>query len=164
MKMNSRNAFAKCRDDGFAICSLDVDKGWIGVEPADKSNGLYYYILKGSCKFGVPFKEGYDILKKGDFYCTKDKYHDHFLVEALEDFCMVGFSTLKNMDWDGRIVDGDTLKVDKDSILICYAGNPVVGNQELDMFDYGNVYAGQEYSIDVTSGVLGLFTMKDTEI
>ena len=123
MKMNSRNAFAKCRDDGFAICSLDVDKGWMGVEPADKSNGLYYYILKGSCKFGVPFKEGYDILKKGDFYCTKDKYHD------------------------------------KDSILLCYTGNPVVDNQELDMFEYGNVYAGQEYSIDVTNGVLGLFTL-----
>ena len=34
MKMNSRNAFAKCRDDGFAICCLDVDKGWMGVEPA----------------------------------------------------------------------------------------------------------------------------------
>ena len=27
MKMNSRNAFAKCRDDGFAICCLDVEKG-----------------------------------------------------------------------------------------------------------------------------------------
>ena len=39
---------------------------------------------------------------------------------------MVGFNTLKNMDWDGRIVVGDTLKVDKDSILLCYTGNPVV--------------------------------------
>ena len=53
MKMNSRNAFAKCRDDGFAICCLDVDKGWMGVEPAEKTNGLYYYIVKASSKFGV---------------------------------------------------------------------------------------------------------------
>ena len=31
--MKSKNAFKKCRDDDFAICFLDVSKGWIGIEP-----------------------------------------------------------------------------------------------------------------------------------
>ena len=96
--MNSKNAFKKCRDDDFAICSLDVSKGWIGIEPEEYSYGLYYYVLRGSCKFGVPFKSEYDILKKGDFYCAKNKLYDHFLIEALDDFCMVGFNSLdKNL-------------------------------------------------------------------
>ena len=157
--MNSKNAFRKCRDDDFAICSLDVDKGWIGIEPEHLSSGLYYYVLRGSCKFGVPFREGFDIIKKGDFYCTKDKLYDHFIIEALEDFCMIGFNTLdKPQDWNGRIIDEDILRVDKDSILICLDGKPVVESVELSMFDYGNVYSGQEYQIDTNDGVLGLFT------
>ena len=55
--MNSKNAFKKCRDNDFAICSIDVSKGWIGVEPEEYSYGLYFYVLRGSCKFGVPFKD-----------------------------------------------------------------------------------------------------------
>ena len=157
--MNPKNAFRKCRDDDFAICFLNVDKGWIGVEPEQLSFGLYYYVVKGSCKFGVPFEKGFDTLKKGDFYCAKDKLYDHFLVEALEDFSMIGFNTLdKPQDWSGRIVNEDILKVRKDSILICLDGNPVVESEELTMFDYGNLYSGQEYSIDTNDGVLGLFT------
>ena len=159
MKINSKNAFTKCRDDDFAICSLDVKKGWIGIEPEQSSFGLYYYVLKGSCKFGVPFKKGFDIIKEGDFYCTKDKLYDHFIIEALEDFCMIGFNTLdKPQDWNGRIVNEDILKVEKDGMLICFDGSPVVEDQQLAMFDYGSVHSGQEFSIDVTEGVLGLFT------
>ena len=157
--MNSKIAFRKCRDDDFAICSLDVDKGWIGIEPKEYSYGLYFYVLKGSCKFGVPFKDEFDVLKKGDFYSAKNKLYDHFIIEALEDFFMIGFNTLdKAQDWDGRIVNEDILRVDKDSILICLDGNPIVEKQELSMFYYGNVYSGQEYQIDTNDGVLGLFT------
>ena len=43
-------------------------------------------------------------------------------------------------------------------MLICFDGSPVVEDQQLAMFDYGSVHSGQEYSIDVTEGVLGLFT------
>ena len=74
--MNSKGAFKKCRDNDFAICSIDVSKGWIGIEPEEYSYGLYFYVLRGSCKFGVPFKDGYDVLKKGDFYCAKNKLYD----------------------------------------------------------------------------------------
>ena len=159
--MNSKSAFKKCRDDKFAICSLDVEKGWIGIEPERLSYALYYYVLKGSSKFGVPFKEKYDVIKKGDFYCVKDKLYDHFIMEVLEDFCMIGFSTLdKEQDWDGRLIDEELLRVDAESILICLDGNPVVENQELMMFDYGKIYPGHEYIVDTTDGVLGLFTMK----
>ena len=72
---------------------------------------------------------------------------------------MIGFNTLdKPQDWNGRIVNEDILKVEKDGMLICFDGSPVVEDQQLAMFDYGSVHSGQEYSIDVTEGVLGLFT------
>ena len=69
--MNSKNAFKKCRDDDFAICSLDVSKGWIGIEPEEYSFGLYYYVLRGSCKFGVPFKMDMISLKRRFLLCKK---------------------------------------------------------------------------------------------
>ena len=157
--MNSKNAFKKCRDDDFAICSIDVDKGWIGVEPEEYSYGLYFYVLRGSCKLGVPFKDGYDILKKGDFYCAKNKLYDHFLIESLEDFCMVGFNSLdKKQNWDGCIVTGELIRVSKESILICLDGNPTVENQELSVFDYGVLKPYEDYNVDVTDGVLAIFT------
>ena len=107
----------------------------------------------------MPFKDGYDILKKGDFYCAKNKLYDHFLIEALEDFCMVGFSSLdKKQNWDGCIVTGELIRVSKESILICLDGNPTVENQELSVFDYGVLEPYEDYNVDVTDGVLAIFT------
>ena len=75
LKLNSNEfkkmLLKKCRDNDFAICSIDVSKGWIGIEPEEYSYGLYFYVLRGSCKFGVPFKDGYDILKKEIFIVQK---------------------------------------------------------------------------------------------
>ena len=41
IQMNSKGAFKKCRDDNFAICSLEAEKGWVGVEPEYYSYGLF---------------------------------------------------------------------------------------------------------------------------
>ena len=80
-------------------------------------------------------------------------------MEALEDSYMVGFNTLdKDQDWDGRLVTEEKLRVEKESYLICFDGLPVVEKQELTRFDYGIVYPDKEYEIDVSEGVLGLFT------
>jgi len=81
--MKSKSAFRKIREDKFAICSLEAEKGWIGIEPEYLSYGLYHYVVKGSAKFGVPFKQEYDIIKKGDFYCTKDKLYDAFMMDRV---------------------------------------------------------------------------------
>ena len=157
--MNSKGAFKKCRDDDFAICYLEAEKGWVGVEPEYYSYGLYQYMIKGSVKFGVPFKENYDIVKAKDFYCTKDKLYDAFIMEALEDFSIIGFNTLdKEQDWDGCIVTGNLIRVDKESILICLDGNPTVENEELKVFDYGVLDPHIDYNVDVTDGVLAIFT------
>ena len=89
----------------------------------------------------------------------KNKLYDHFLIEALEDFCMVGFSSLdKKQDWSGKLVSGNTVKEERDSILICLDGSPVVENQELSIFDYGNLDAGIEYEVDAIDGILAVFT------
>ena len=157
--MKSKSAFRKIREDKFAICSLEAEKGWIGIEPEYLSYGLYHYVVKGSAKFGVPFKQEYDIIKKGDFYCTKDKLYDAFMMEAVEDFYIIGFSTLDiKQDWNGTIVKDKILRVKKESILICLDGSPIVEDQELSVFDYGKLDSYEEYNIDTTDGVLALFT------
>ena len=68
---------------------------------------------------------------------------------------MVGFSALdKKQNWDGKLVSGNTVKEERDSILICLDGSPVVENQQLSIFDYGNLDAGIEYEVDVVNGKL----------
>ena len=48
--------------------------------------------------------------KEKDFYCTKDKLYDAFIMEAIEDFHIIGFNTLdKEQDWDGCIVTGELI-------------------------------------------------------
>ena len=72
---------------------------------------------------------------------------------------MVGFSSLnKKQDWNGKLVSGNIVKEEQDSILICLDGSPVVENQELSIFDYGNIDAGVEYEVDAIDGILAVFT------
>jgi len=151
--------FKKCRSDHFALCAVEPQKDWIGIEPERLNHGLYHYIVFGKIKMGIPFKEGYNIVESKKFFSTKEYLHESLILEALEDSYMVGFNTLdKDQDWDGRLVTEEKLRVEKESYLICFDGLPVVEKQELTRFDYGIVYPDKEYEIDVSEGVLGLFT------
>ena len=72
---------------------------------------------------------------------------------------MVGFSSLnKKQDWNGKLVSGNIVKEERDSILMCLDGSPIVENQELSIFDYGNLDAGVEYEVDAVDGILAVFT------
>ena len=55
-------------------------------------------------------------------------------------------------------MSGNTVKEEQDSILICLDGSPIVENQELSIFDYGNLDAGGEYEVDAVDGILAVFT------
>ena len=69
------------------------------------------------------------------------------------------FNTLDKVhDWEGCIVTGELIRVDKESILICFDGNPIVENEELKVFDYGILDPQVDYNVDVTDGVLAIFT------
>ena len=54
------------------------------------------------------------------------------LYEALEDFYVWGFNTFPNEDWDARLLTDEVLTVEKDSVLICLDGKPIVNNISLE--------------------------------
>ena len=151
--------FKKYHNEGFSLCAIEPQKGWIGIEPERINHGLYHYVVYGKAKFGIPFKEGFNIVESKQFFSMKEHLHESLMLEALEDFYWVGFNTVdKGQDWDGRLVTENILKVEKESYLICFDGLPVVEKQELTRFDYGIVCPDREYEIDISEGVLGLFT------
>ena len=58
-----------------------------------------YFIILGAGK-GQRFSQK----KPKQFFDFKDYLHESVMMEALEDFYMIGFNTLnKNIDWDGEI-------------------------------------------------------------
>ena len=153
--------FKKCRHDGFCICAIAPEKGWIGIEPEDYSFSLYHYVVRGSAKIGVPFKEGYQIVKPKQFFDFKDYLHESVMMEALEDFYMIGFSTMdKQQVWDGRLDTEETLNISSDSYVICFDGQPTINDQVFTRFDYAEVSSEKEYEISLNDGVLALFTKK----
>tara|TARA_B100000579_G_scaffold336393_1_gene287243 strand:- start:2104 stop:2379 length:276 start_codon:yes stop_codon:yes gene_type:complete len=88
----------------------------------------------------------------------KEHLHSPVMMETLEDFHMIGFNTLdKNEDWEGRLVTENILRVEKESQLICFDGNPIINGKELARFDYSEIYPNKDYEI-TKEGVLGLFT------
>ena len=81
------------------------------------------------------------------------------MMEMFEDFYWIGFNTLdKDQDWNGKLIKDDVLVVEKESWIICFDGHPIVNNKELSRFDYAQVYPDREYEIDISEGVLCLFT------
>ena len=142
----------------FSVCALKAEKGWIGIELEPDSFGVYHYVYYGSARVGTPFKEESFTVSSNHFFSMKDKLHLPVMLESLEDFYMIGFNTLnKNEDWEGRLVTEDILRVDKESQLICFDGNPVINGKELTRFDYSEIYPNKDYEI-INEGVLGLFT------
>ena len=142
----------------FSVCGLRAEKGWIGIEPESELYGMYHYVYSGSSKIGIPFKEESFTVCANQFFSMKEYLHSHLMMEILEDFYMIGFNTLdKNQDWEGRLVTENILRVEKESQLICFDGNPIINGKELTRFDYSEIYPNKDYEI-TTEGVLGLFT------
>ena len=79
------------------------------------------------------------------------------MMEALEDFYMIGFSTMdKEQDWDGKLVTEETLNISSDSYVICFDGQPTINDQVFTRFDYAEVSSNKEYEISLNDGVLAL--------
>ncbi len=142
----------------FSVCGVKADKGWIGLEPEWTSFGVYFYVYYGSSKIGIPFKGELFTVRANQFFSMKEHLHSPVMLETIEDFYMIGFNTLdKNQDWEGRLVTENILRVEKESELICFDGNPIINGKELTRFDYSEIYPNKDYEI-TTEGVLGLFT------
>ena len=142
----------------FSVCALKAEKGWIGIEPEPDSFGMYHYVYYGTSKIGIPFKGELFTVCDNQFFSMKEHLHSPVMMETLEDFHMIGFNTLdKNEDWEGRMVTENILRVEKESQLICFDGNPIINGKELARFDYSEIYPNKDYEI-TKEGVLGLFT------
>ena len=145
--------------DDFALCNIKVDKGWVGVHPADENKGLFYYLYSGSPKLGVAFENTLINLTKGSLTSTKSYLSKSLIIEASDSCDMFIFNTLdKTQDWTGSLVTSTFTCSNANSYLICIDGAPKVNSTTMQKFDYSKLTSGKEYSVTLNGGVLGLFT------
>ena len=154
--MNCQHFFKKLNK--FAVCAFQAEKGMLEIEPKSESCGIYHYVFYGSAKIGKPFKSEFEIVKKGDFFDMKDYLNQPRLYEALEDFYVWGFNTFPNEDWDARLLTDEVFTVEKDSVLVCLDGKPVVNDISLRRFDYSELSTEKSYNVNLGDGVIALFT------
>ena len=145
--------------DDFALCNIKVDKGWVGVHPADEKKGLFYYLYSGSPKLGVAFENTLINLTKGSLTSTKSYLSKSLIIEASDSCDILIFnSTDKSQDWSGSLVTSTFTCDNSNSYLICLDGTPTVNSTALQKFDYSKLTSGKEYAVTLNGGVLGLFT------
>lgn len=152
----SKKSFKKC--DDFAICSFWCEPGFVGVEHPLERTSIYQYVVYGSARMGTVFNEEYMCLTEKNFYSIK-KYDDYTIMKADDELFWIGFNVLdKSHQWDGRIVSENKLIVNKKSYLICFDGFPMVNDKIFERYSYASLEPNRTYKIDISNGVLGLFT------
>ena len=145
--------------DKFSVCALKADPKWIGVEQAPDSFGTYHYVVHGSARIGVPFKEEYFEVKSKEFFSMQHLLDQPVMMETYDDFYMIGFNAINRKEvWNGKLIKEPTLQVSKESHLICFDGNPIVDGKQLERFDYADLSPDRTYEINLNDGALGLFT------
>ena len=68
--------------DKFSVCALKADPKWIGVEQAPDSFGTYHYVVHGSARIGVPFKEEYFEVKSKEFFSMQHLLDQPVMMET----------------------------------------------------------------------------------
>lgn len=161
--------------DSWMACASQGTKGEVGIESADERRTLYQYIFYGSIKVAEPFSDSSKILdgKGGKLIDVKELKGKNVVFEFLEDTYVWGFNpnvqprsdsgefdaSVTDIDWTGRLITENSLKVSKKSILVCLDGSPVVNGKTLSRYNYDELSTSKTYTIDLkTDGVLALFT------
>ncbi len=148
--------------DDFSLCNIKVGSGWIGIHPTIENHGLYYYLYSGTPKIGVAFESTLIELKENTLVSTKEYLDKSLLIETTDNCHLLIFNAVdKTQGWNGSLVT-DTFTCDSDnSYLICIDGTPIVNGKTLQKFDYDKLTKGNNYSVSLDGGVLGLFTKVD---
>ena len=164
----------KCGETWMA-CSAQARKGELGLDQKSGKGRLttYQYLFYGSVKYAEPFSDSYIIQdsKDGQLLDFKKYLGKNLVFEFLEDTHVFGFTPgvitgedgqrKENSinDWDGKIITKNgVVKIEKQSILVCLGGSPVVNGKTLTRYDYDES-TSKTYTIDLkTDGVLVLFT------
>ena len=165
----------KCGETWMA-CSAQARKGELGLDQKSGKGRLttYQYLFYGSVKYAEPFSDSSTIhdSKGGKLLDFKQFTGKNIVYEFLEDSYVFGFGrgvvTEENgkriedstTDWTGKLITEKSLKVAKESVLICLDGSPVVNGKTLSRYDYDELSTSKTYTIDLkTKGVLALFTV-----
>ena len=155
--MNFVRYHKKC--ESWIACGAKGDKGAINFDYGYERKTIYQYATKGLVKISKLFSSKSKTFGSGYLINVKEFYKHNVVYEFLEDTDVWGFNPLHEEDWDGKIVN-KTFKAERQSVLVCLDGSPIVNNIMLSRHDYDELTFGKTYTILPDSGVLALFTKK----
>ena len=142
-------------------CGAKGEKGAINFDYAHERKTIYQYATKGLVKISKLFSSESKIFGSGTLIDVKKFYNHNVVYEFLEDTEVWGFNKIDDReDWNGRLLEDGSIKVEKESALVCLDGNPVVNGITLNRYDYDDLTIDKLYDINLNDGVLALFTRR----
>lgn len=155
MEPRYKRYLKKCEE--FLICSEVGDGDVIVSEHSSYRNTLYQICLYGGGKVGKCFDNEYIEFKRG-INDVKKFRQQHTNFYSYKPFHIYGFNALSpREDWDAVEINGSFTCIQR-GWLICFDGNPIINEKELQRMDYALLEEGKECIIDIKDGLLGLFT------
>jgi hypothetical protein len=145
----------KCEE--FLICSEIGGADVLISEHSYFRSTLYQICLYGGGKAGKCFDNEYTEFKRGINDVKKFK-NQHTNFYSYEPFHIYGFNALNDSeDWNAEEIK-ESFICSQRGWLICFDGNPIVNEKELQRMDYALLEKGNNYDIDIKDGLLGFFT------
>ena len=150
-----KRSIKRCEE--FLICSEVGGGDVIVAEHSFFRDTLYQICLYGGGKVGKCFDSDHIEFKRGINDVRKFR-QQHTNFYSYEPFHIYGFNALnKSDDWVAEEVKG-SFSCTQRGWLICFDGNPIVNENELQRMDYALLEERKECIIDIKDGLLGFFT------
>ena len=136
----------------FSICVNIGKKGYVLAEHFNERFSAFYYLIKGSGKFGKLFDSNYLDMHEKKVLNVQDYLYDEVIFQSTEDFHMIGFNILdKRSRWDYKLLTDDDktlIMQNKTNFLICLNGNTSISGKSLKRYDYLKLEEHEKYTID----------------
>ena len=169
--VNDTGAKRFCREleDDFGICVNIGKKGTAYIDDFYYKNSAFFYQLYGKVKIGklidpnsrIPGKlldqnfriqSQYELWDYQNYWDDDESSHPGFVVEAIEDFHVIGFNVFDNsIRWEAKLLTAEdkTITMERQrNVLMCLDGNPIIGGKTLKRYGYMILEPNQEYVVN----------------
>ena len=153
------------RSPKFFLCTHVSEEDHIHFESMEERFSHFTFICYGKGK-GYAFDgDDMEIVDSGEpkTLMNVSKHINYSVVgQAKANTKIISFNSWKKDDrWDGRLINENVVKSDKDySCLVCLEGSVIVNGKEINEMQYANLVKGKEYSINILeNSYVGLFEL-----
>ena len=153
------------RSPKFFLCTHVTEEDYLGFEPVKERFSHFTFLCYGIGKVYAFNGDDVEVIDSGEPKTLMDvsKHINYSVVgQAKANTKIISFNSWKKDDrWDGRLINENVVKSDRDySCLVCLEGSVIVNGKEINEMQYANLLKGKEYPINILeNSYVGLFEL-----